>query len=441
MFASQSEVEQEEWRSSREQHKQQRRAMAKGNSTPSSSSPSSGRSFSSPSSRTSSSNDHSRPLLTSQHSTYDTNAGVGEEAPKRSIQLKGGEFQWNEDDRATLHQRYSSSLPLRLYSHLTGHTSLTRAHLYGTNALKSTRYTLLSFLPVNLFEQLAPWIKPANFYFLCIAVLQAFPSISTTQGRPSILIPLMIVIIISAVKDALEDYGRWKGDWQKNNETYKTYHKGHFHLAHSKDLLVGDVIMIEDGQRVPADCVLLVSGVGGGSIVYVDTKNLDGETNLKPKQVPTCMLRLFREDWKAVGQMDVKVVVDAPNGDMRSFAGEIKAEQGGDGGGGKGKSRTPKSARGAGKGGLKAAQGGGEGGGGDDSSEPLTLDHFVMSDCLIRNSPWMIGMVVYSGEDTKIRQNMKVSSHRTSHMQRRQPPPLRVLFGRLTSPCIHSFAL
>ena len=43
--------------------------------------------------------------------------------------------------------------------------------------------------------------------------------------------------------------------------------------------------MIEDGQRVPADCILLVSGVGGGSIIYVDTKNLDGETNLKPKQV------------------------------------------------------------------------------------------------------------------------------------------------------------
>ena len=125
-------------------------------------------------------------------------------------------------------------------------------------------------------------------------MLQAFPSISTTQGRPSILLPLLIVIIISAVKDALEDYGRWKGDWQKNNEQYKTYHSGHFHKAHSKDLLVGDILMIEDGQRVPADCILLVSGVGGGSIVYVDTKNLDGETNLKPKQVPKAMLKGWR---------------------------------------------------------------------------------------------------------------------------------------------------
>ena len=408
MFASQSDIEQEERRSSRDA--QQRRKMK----SPSSSSPSS----SSPSSRSSS--DHSRPLLTSQHSTYDTNAAASDEsAAKRTVQIRAGEFVWNEDDRQTLRERYSSSLPYRLYSTLFRHTSLTRAHLYGTNALKSTRYTLLSFLPVNLFEQLAPWLKPANFYFLCIAVLQAFPSISTTQGRPSILLPLLIVIIISAVKDALEDYGRWRGDWQKNNERYKTYHRGHFHLAHSKDLLVGDVIMIEDGQRVPADCILLVSGVGGGSIVYVDTKNLDGETNLKPKQVPTSMLRLFREDWKSVGHMDVRVVVDAPNGDMRSFAGEIKAEGGGDA---KSKARTPKSARGTGGGGSGGGEGGakqgGRGGGGDDT-EPLTLDHLVMSDCLIRNSPWMIGLLIYSGEDTKIRQNMRAQLTETRRKETR----------------------
>ena len=373
------------------------------------------------------SSDHSRPLLTSQHSTYDTNI---EEAPRRTVQIKHGEFVWNEDDKQSLHERYAHSRFHSLRQHLpfSASRTLTRAHLYGTNAIKSTRYSILSFLPVNLFEQLAPWIKPANFYFLCIAVLQAFPSISTTQGRPSILLPLFIVITISAVKDAVEDYGRAKQDWLKNNEKFKTYRKGHFHHVTSKELLVGDLVMIEDGQRVPADCILLISGVGGGSMVYVDTKNLDGETNLKPKQVAPGMLREgFREEWRGVGGLSVKVTVDGPNGDMRSFSGEIKVGKNTKSTK-KGKSvKTPKGSAAAARGGAgddmlspkSPAANKRRSGGSSDDSEPLTLDNFILSDCLVRNTPWLIGLIIYSGEDSKIRQNMKAQLTETRRKETR----------------------
>ena len=69
-------------------------------------------------------------------------------------------------------------------------------------------------MPKNLFEQLAPWLKPANFYFLCIAVLQSIKDISTTQGRPTILIPLTFVLVVTAIKDWAEDHVRtslWQG--------------------------------------------------------------------------------------------------------------------------------------------------------------------------------------------------------------------------------------
>jgi hypothetical protein len=45
-----------------------------------------------------------------------------------------------------------------------------RRAVFGTNAVKSTKYEWYTFLPINLFEQLAPWIKFANFYFLCMYV-------------------------------------------------------------------------------------------------------------------------------------------------------------------------------------------------------------------------------------------------------------------------------
>jgi hypothetical protein len=44
-----------------------------------------------------------------------------------------------------------------------------RRFAFGTNRIQSARYTLLSFLPLNLWEQIVPWNKPANTYFICIA--------------------------------------------------------------------------------------------------------------------------------------------------------------------------------------------------------------------------------------------------------------------------------
>jgi len=343
-----------------------------------------------------SSSDHNSPLLKSKHFNYDSSPA--EEPSKRKIEIKRGEFQWNSEDKEKLHERLHSSKLFHFYSWLRpSKGKLTRSHLFGTNEIKSTKYSLLSFLPVNLFEQLAPWIKPANFYFLCIAVLQAFPSISTTQGRPSILLPLMIVVVISAIKDGLEDYGRAKQDYAKNNAEFKTLRSGHYQKIASKDLLVGDIVMIEDGQRVPADCVLLSSGISGGSIAYVDTKNLDGETNLKPKSVPQAMLKSFRSNWKKIKDLDCFVTVDAPNGDMRAFAGELKVSA---------SSKRPTSTKGKSNPDTNKNKDK-DSASGDKSSEPLTLEHFILSDCLVRNTPWLIGLIVYSGEETKIRENMK----------------------------------
>jgi len=77
------------------------------------------------------------------------------------------------------------------------------------NKIITSKYTKYTFLPKNLFEQFS---KMANVYFLFILVLQVIPPISISGGQPTIILPLLFVIAVSALKDMSEDYSRHKSD-------------------------------------------------------------------------------------------------------------------------------------------------------------------------------------------------------------------------------------
>lgn len=84
---------------------------------------------------------------------------------------------------------------------------------YVGNKIKTTRYSLLSFIPKNIFEQ---FHRFANLYFVAIAALNFVPVVNAFEPGVAV-IPVCVIMAITAVKDAWEDFRRFKSDKEINS--------------------------------------------------------------------------------------------------------------------------------------------------------------------------------------------------------------------------------
>ncbi|KAI8041957.1 hypothetical protein M5D96_003253 [Drosophila gunungcola] len=87
------------------------------------------------------------------------------------------------------------------------------------NKIRTTKYTLLSFIPKNLLEQ---FHRVANLYFIFIVLLNWVPEISAF-GKEVAMIPVLFVLGVTAVKDLFEDRRRRASDKRINNTTCRVY--------------------------------------------------------------------------------------------------------------------------------------------------------------------------------------------------------------------------
>lgn len=90
---------------------------------------------------------------------------------------------------------------------------------YCGNKIKTTKYTFLSFIPMNLFEQRHRF---ANIYFIFLAALNFVPIVNFYQPKIGV-VPVLLVMSITAVKDLYEDQRRRTSDWQANNLPCELY--------------------------------------------------------------------------------------------------------------------------------------------------------------------------------------------------------------------------
>ena len=137
--------------------------------------------------------------------------------------------------------------------------------------------------------------RVTNCYYVLNALFQTIPSVAIMKPWASV-IPLSIIIAVGVLKEAAVEIRRWLQDRKVNNTpTRRLLADGTIQEISLSQVRVGDILIIRDDETVPADCVLLRTKKHCNGTCWVETSNLDGEKNLKPKLSSKYIEKHFRE--------------------------------------------------------------------------------------------------------------------------------------------------
>ncbi|EGW35453.1 uncharacterized protein SPAPADRAFT_132524 [Spathaspora passalidarum NRRL Y-27907] len=292
---------------------------------------------------------------------------------------------------------------------------------YVDNRITSSKYTVYSFLPKQLKAQFS---KIANCYFMVVAIMQMIPGWSTT-GHFTTIIPLCIFMSISIAREGFDDWKRHGHDKEENNkrtivikededlsnfdtqsittimtetvpldqqvntspnlggrtssnnswsdleelsftnkEAMKKYNLKQYPTLW-KNVGVGDILQINENDWLPADVIILSTSEGETAPAYVETMALDGETNLKPKFAHPELAKRANTV-TGLKSLQTLVTTEDPNSNLYNFEGSFNL---------------------------------------NDETFALSSENIVYRGSILRNTRSILGLVVFTGEETKIRMN------------------------------------
>ncbi|CAI5467554.1 unnamed protein product [Closterium sp. Yama58-4] len=256
---------------------------------------------------------------------------------------------------------------------------------YCNNSISTTKYSILSFLPKALFEQFR---RVANLYFLLCAILALTPL--TPYAPYSLIAPLVLVVGVSMIKEAIEDWRRYLADDEVNKrKVLRHVGEGRFEPCEWKAVRVGDVVKVLKDEFFPADLLMLASSYPDG-VCYVETMNLDGETNLKLRKALERTLPL--EDPEALAKFTAEIKCEDPNPSLYTFVGNLEWE---------------------------------------GEATALTAAQVLLRDSKLRNTAWVVGVVIFTGHDSKVMMNATAAPSKRSSIERRMDKIIYFLFACL----------
>ncbi|XP_063946684.1 phospholipid-transporting ATPase 2 isoform X4 [Daucus carota subsp. sativus] len=232
--------------------------------------------------------------------------------------------------------------------------------LYCDNRISNRKYTVLNFLPKNLWEQFSRFM---NQYFLLIACLQLWPLI-TPVNPASTWGPLLFIFAVSATKEAWDDYNRYVSDKKANEKQVWVVKKGVKKHIRAQDIHVGNLVWLRENDEVPCDLVLIGTSEPQG-LCHIETSALDGETDLKTRVIASACAGIELE---LLHKIKGVIECPPPDKDIRRFDANMRL--------------FPPFL--------------------DNDVCPLTIKNTILQSCYLRNTEWVCGVAIYAGNETKL---------------------------------------
>jgi len=195
-------------------------------------------------------------------------------------------------------------------------------------------------------------------------LLQQIPDVSPT-GKYVTIVPLFLILLVTALKELIEDIKRHNADKGINLSLVDVLSTlGSWEPTKWQDVKVGDIVKVVDTKFFPADLVLLGSSEPQG-MCYIETANLDGETNLKIRSSLEFTSRLTEPD--DLRKLSGTIETEVPNRQLYEFVGNITQE--------------------------------------GEQASPLSTTQLLLRGARLMNTQWIYGVVVYTGHESKLLMN------------------------------------
>ena len=273
---------------------------------------------------------------------------------------------------------------------------------FTSNQVLTAFPSIALFIPISVLRQYA---KPLSLYFLFITGLLFIKQISPWNPLTQ-LIPVLLVLSISVFRETMQELERQREDKRLNLQKTTVNINGEWTETCWKDVIVGHVVMVSADAPAPADLVMVASSAAGNT-AYIQTTNLDGETNFKSRCGVDKAAAAIDKMTSGPGGKDAEQIIihaEPPRSDLDWFQGEIVYQQGSTSTGQQppvgNESNTSASSTGS------------------LTVEKLSVRNFIPREAVVRGTDWIIGIVVYTGKDTKVLLGHQRPAYKVSKIDR-----------------------
>ncbi|KAL8613377.1 hypothetical protein ACOMHN_057097 [Nucella lapillus] len=209
------------------------------------------------------------------------------------------------------------------------------------------------------------------------------------------LIPIIFVLLLTAMKDCIDDYQRHRSDAQVNNRTSYVLRHGEIVEERWHKVSVGDIIKLKNNDFVAADLMVLTTSEPH-SLCYIETAELDGETNLKVRQALEETAQMA-DDHAKMAAFDGEIISEPPNNRLAKFEGKMHWQ---------GKTYS------------------------------LDNEKIMLRGCVLRNTEWCYGVVIFAGKDTKLMMNSGKTTFKRTNIDRFMNKLIIGIFFFLITVCL-----